>query len=114
MNPADITFKQLIRGEEFRKYYGGLRSRFNSRKLKHSLDFYCQDGCCYMTLSVSDDRYVFVMNVGEKGDVVVNVFDADNNEKIRAKDFFFTTTDEFFFSYPKIFNEFFPRRKDHA
>jgi len=114
MNPTDMSFEQLVRDEAFRKYYGGLSSRFNSRKLKHSLVFYNQDGCSYLTLCISNDRYKFVMTVGEMGKVGIYVSDAGSMENVRVDEFQFQTTDEFFDSYPVIFNEYFPRQQNRA
>lgn len=67
MNQTEVSFEQLVRDEEFRKYYSGLSSRFNSRKLTHSLKFYSRDGCSYMTLSVSNEGYKFVMCLADMG-----------------------------------------------
>lgn len=113
MNQTEVSFEQLVRDEEFRKYYSGLSSRFNSRKLTHSLKFYSRDGCGYMTLSVSNEGYKFVMCLADMGKVDILVSDAKTNKKLRAEEFQFKTADEFFISYPVIFNEYFPVLQHH-
>jgi DNA-binding helix-hairpin-helix protein with protein kinase domain len=54
------------------------------------------------------------MTVGEMGKVEIYVSDAGNVRHVRVDEFQFQTTNEFFATYPIIFNEYFPRQQNRA
>jgi len=103
------TFQQLISGRYFSEAYdNGLTSRFNSRRLKHSLVYREDSSNPSFRMDLENSEYMYRLTLWESGNCHIEAVNIRTGEYVVEKDYQFSSPKEFFTEYPGSVNTLFP------
>lgn len=90
------TFKQLISERYFSAYYdNGLTSRFNARRLVHSLVYSLHSDNPSFRLELESKEYLYRLTLWENGSCYIEALDTESGKTILNQNYQFISSDEF-------------------
>ena len=107
------TFRQLISERHFSAFYDtGLTSRFNARRLTHSLTYSQQSDNPSVRLDLENEKYLYRLTLWEDGSCYIEALSVSSGKSMFNQHYQFSSTDEFFESYPSTINSLFPLARE--